>query len=404
MVSIKQLEDQGRALLAQQKALIDDTRRPWSVKSPQFDRLQGDIDAVLEQHAALKSVSHIAVPWDAGNALGHNSSGGGRLSGMQAGIAGKGYPRIGTPQLDLSDEQTRELYDAAIGHKTLSIQAKAADTSTNITPAGIPDFRLPPVTLRREPTRVLSLLPTFGTNSAMVEWFSTTGTTAAAAVAEGGAKPQSHIAYAAQTTAATKIAHYVEATDETFQDFGGFLSVLEADMIAGLILAENNELLNATFAGASKFPGLLNTTGILTLAAAADTNLDAISKAFDSLRIGTSYTEPDGIVMHPTTWGSITRAKDTQGRYQVQPDPTAGANHSLWGVPVVLTTQIAAGTALLGAFAESVAVYVREGIRVETANQGTAQFTANTQLVRCEERLILTVPRPSGLLKITGLA
>jgi hypothetical protein len=57
----------------------------------------------------------------------------------------------------------------------------------------------------------------------------------------------------------------------------------------------------------------------------------------------------------------------------------------------------------MGAFGESVAVYVREGIRVETANQGTTQFTTNTTLVRCEERLILTVPRPTGLLKVTGL-
>jgi HK97 family phage major capsid protein len=190
---------------------------------------------------------------------------------------------------------------------------------------------------------VLSLLPTFSTNASTVEWFTTTGTTAAAAVAEGGAKPQSHIAYTAQITSATKIAHYVEATDETFADFSGFLSVLEQDMVNGLILAENNELLNATVAGASKFPGLLNASGLLTQARGTDTNLDAISKAFDALRLGSTYAEPDGIVMHPTDWGSIRRAKDTNGRYYIQPDPTTGAAPNIWGVPVVLTSADPAG-------------------------------------------------------------
>lgn len=72
-------------------------------------------------------------------------------------------------------------------------------------------------------------------------------------------------------------------------------------------------------------------------------------------------------------------------------------------MPVVLTTQIAVGTALLGAFGASVAVYVREGIRVEVSNLGTTQFTNNTCLIRAEERLIQTVVRPTGLVKITGL-
>jgi HK97 family phage major capsid protein len=402
-VNLKQIENQTRALISDQRNLVDDDKRPWSTKRAEYDNRQKDIDALLEQYNGMKSVSGLGIdPWEMGSQASPGGRGG-RLTGMAAGIAGKGYQPIPAPQLDLSDEQTRDLYDAAVGHKSLAIQSKAADTTTNVTPAGIYDFRLPPVTMKREPTRVLSLLPTFATNHSTVEWFSTTGTAAAAAVAEGGAKPQSHIAYTPQVTSATKIAHYVEATDESFADFSGFLSVLEQDMVNGLIVAENNELLNATVAGASKFPGLLNISGILTQPKAADTALDAISKSFDALRNGTSFLEPDGIVMHPTDWGNIRRSKDAQNRYYIQPDVTAGATQSLWGVPLVLTTQIPVGTTLLGAFGESVAAYVREGIRVETANQGTAQFTTNTQLVRCEERLILTVPRPSGLVKVTGL-
>jgi hypothetical protein len=75
----------------------------------------------------------------------------------------------------------------------------------------------------------------------------------------------------------------------------------------------------------------------------------------------------------------------------------------LFGVPIVLTTQIVVGTVLIGDFAGSVAVYVREGLRIETADQGTAQWTGNTTLVRAEERLLLTVPRPTGPLSLTNI-
>jgi HK97 family phage major capsid protein len=307
------------------------------------------------------------------------------------------------PQLDLAEKDIRDLHEAAMSHKSLSVSTKAATDSTTIIPAALPDFRLPPVTALREPTRVLSLLPTFATNNSSVEWFSTTGTTAAAAVAEGAAKPTSTIAYPAQTTSATKLAHVAEVTDETLRDFPAFMGVLETDMTAGLIKAENDELLNAAVAGAHKWPGLLAASGILTQAKGAESDLDTISMAFDALRVGASFVEPDGLAIHPTTWGIIRRLKDSQGRYYLTPDPTVDTNLTLWNVPVVLSTQIAVGTALLGAFAQSVAVYVREGIRVEVSNLGSTQFTNNTCLIRCEERLISTVVRPSGLCKITGL-
>lgn len=398
-MDIKSLQAQGLALIEKQRKLIKDDPRPYSKKAAEVDALGADIKAVLDQHAALKAVDSNGFAL-----LGStHESQPGRLTGLRAGLAAKGYRPIAAPQLDIEQEQYQELFEAGASNKSFAVSSKAADDSTSVTPAGIPDFRLPPVTQLREPTRVLSLLPTFATQYGSVEWFSTTGTTAAAAVAEGGAKPQSHIAYTPSTTSATKIAHYVSATDESFQDFPTFMGVLQTDMVGGLIKAENDELLNASTGGAHKWNGLLNTSGILTRAKGGDTSLDAISKAFDDLRAGTSFAGPDGIVLNPATWGNIRRLKDSNGRYYLNADPLKEQDLSLWGVPVVLTTQIAAGTALLGAFQEAVAVYVRQGIRLEVANQGDTAFTTNTTLVRAEERFILTVPRPSALVAVTGL-
>ena len=55
--------------------------------------------------------------------------------------------------------------------------------------------------------------------------------------------------------------------------------------------------------------------------------------------------------MHPTTWGIVRRSKDSTGQYLLAADPSQGWNPTLFGVPVVLTTQIAVGTVLIGDFA-----------------------------------------------------
>jgi hypothetical protein len=57
MPTIKQLEDQGRALLEDQKALVEDTTRNWSEKRDEYDKREADIKSVLEQHVALKAVN-----------------------------------------------------------------------------------------------------------------------------------------------------------------------------------------------------------------------------------------------------------------------------------------------------------------------------------------------------------
>jgi HK97 family phage major capsid protein len=178
-----------------------------------------------------------------------------------------------------------------------------------------------------------------------VTWYSTTGTTAAAAVAEGGTKPTSTIAYTANTGTVTKLAHVVEVTDETLQDFPAFMSVLQQDMAAGLYKAENDELLNAAVGTAHKFAGLLNTTGILTLARTTETDPDIIAAGFDSLRVGSSFANPDGIVMHPTTWGIIRRMKDSTGQYLLagtklpQVDPQTAARWIAAGLVVEIASK-----------------------------------------------------------------
>ena len=49
-------------------------------------------------------------------------------------------------------------------------------------------------------------------------------------------------------------------------------------------------------------------------------------------------------------------------------------------------------------------LFVRDPLRVETANQGTTQWVTNTVLFRAELREALAVSRPAAIVKVTGLA
>jgi HK97 family phage major capsid protein len=81
--------------------------------------------------------------------------------------------------------------------------------------------------------------------------------------------------------------------------------------------------------------------------------------------------------------------------------PRKGPN--VWGIKMVVTTQMTAGTVLVGNFATAAKLFVREEPRIETSRGGAAEFNANISLIRAEVRLALAVVRQTALVKITGM-
>ena len=306
------------------------------------------------------------------------------------------------PPVSFGEDQIAELYSNLVSGKSVTIEAKATTASGSVPMSTVPDFRLSPVGYRREPTRVLNLLRTSNTDRAEVDYFRvTTPAAAAAAVAEGADKPESSLVYEKVVAAIRKVAHYIRVTDETLADYAGFLAVIREELLAGLVLEENNQLLNGTGI-APNLQGMLGTTGVLVQAKGTDTRNDAIMKAVTALRVGSSYAEADALVMNPTDYQSTVLEKDTAGRY-IAGDPRTIPSYELWGLPVTVTTQIPVGTALVGAFKEAAEAYIRWAPRIEANSFGTGEWIANKTLIRCEERIGLAVTRPTALCKVTGL-
>ena len=306
----------------------------------------------------------------------------------------------GVPALDFSMKQVQDMHTAA----QHAYHFKAEIDSTDSPMSAVGDYRMTPFPFLRDKPRVANLIPVERTDAPLVFFFKgSTAASAAAAVAEGTAKPESSPVWTQVSAPVRKLAHFVRINDEVLQDFVNFRQVIGTELLAGLIDAENAQLLVGSGV-APNLTGLLTTAGILTRARGADTNLDAVAKAKSDLRVGSSLTEPDAIVIHPTNLMTIATAKDADQRYIVA-DLAAPGPETLFGMRVITTTKITLNTALMGNFAEAARIYVRQPPVVELAplGGGTVEFIANQTLARCEERLALAVPRPTSLISITGL-
>ena len=339
-----------------------------------------------------------------------------QVKDYQAKLAEPNRPRVkaeNKSRPDTSPIDNVRLSDFGFDHKAIEdlwLSARARETKATLATTGAPqsligDFKTEPFTFGREKVRIADLIPSTTTEAGRVLYYrATTAAAAAAAVAEGTAKPESSPVWAEVEAAVVKIAHYVRVNDEVLADFRDFYRVLTTELIAGLIDAENTQIISGS-GTAPNMRGLLNTVGILTRARGADTNLDALLKATTDLRVGSAFVEADVVILHPSNYESIRLLKDAQGAYLLGSPLTAGPP-VLHDAKVVITTSMTANTALVANLKEAAALFVRQGPSVQVAQfgGGTVEFIANQTLARAEERLALATPRPTAMVKVTGLS
>ena len=105
---------------------------------------------------------------------------------------------------------------------------------------------------------------------------------------------------------------------------------------------------------------------------------------------------------HPSTWSAIRRTKDKQDRYLTSADPTRDEASSVWGVSVLVTTQIDPSVGVLLDTTKFGRVLMREPLSIRTG-LNEDDFTRNIMRFICEERISLAIERPAAVSIITGL-
>ena len=223
-------------------------------------------------------------------------------------------------------------------------------------------------------------------------------------VSEGAAKPQFHIVESSATVTLQKIAGWFYETDELLEDNAFLASALNARGLYELD-ARVEAYLVSTLLGTS---GL----GIATYAKNGHCSADDIFDAIMTIK-SASGLNADAVLLNPSDWSVIRKAKDQVNQYYGSgpfygPYGNGGVNLNpgIWGLNVVVTPNITAGTVLVGSFKQGASVITKAGsgarIEVVTGDHDDAVYNRVTVVV--EERLGLAVRRPAAFVKITEAA
>jgi HK97 family phage major capsid protein len=202
------------------------------------------------------------------------------------------------------------------------------------------------------------------------------------------AKPESAVKWVRVATPVRTIATWIPITTKALSDVPQIQTLIDTYLQRYLSEAVANQIVNGDGTGE-------NLLGILPQAVAGAATTD-----FASLRGVQAQAELNGVpnawIMNPTDVAKIDTAKDGQQRFYGN-GPFSTGPRTLWGLPVVTSRNVPAGTVLVGDFNQCI-VYDREQANVQTGTIND-QFTHNMRTILAEERLAFGIMRPQAIYK-----
>jgi HK97 family phage major capsid protein len=259
------------------------------------------------------------------------------------------------------------------------------------------------------PLRLRTLVPQVPVTSGNIEYTQETSfTPSAAVVAEAALKPQMAAAFAEATAKCATIAQYVKVTVQSLADTPMLSTWLDGRLTYAVSLKEESVILNGDATATPAIQGLMNVAPAFSYTpATGDTGMDVIAHAIGQL-MGAGYPV-DGVVLNSADYTAMRLLKTTIGSYifmgtaSTGPDdePLAESTPLTWQVPTVISPSMPAGQFLIGSFALSTVLFVREMMNVQIAFQNEDDFIRNLVTMRGELRSGLAIPLPAGLLKGT---
>ena len=270
----------------------------------------------------------------------------------------------------------------------------------------VADMRVPGIITT--PNRVLTIrdvLPVGRTSSNLVQYTrenvftNNAGAQYSSPNRENVTKPESAITFTLANAPVVTLAHFIPVSRQVLDDAPQLESYVNSRLTYGLKLEEEDQLLNGS--GTSGNIGGILASGNFTAydqAATGDTRLDTIRKAI--LQAQLSEFTADTVVLNPSDWASIELLKATDGQY-IMANPMDMAGPRIWGKRVVATNSIASGTFLVGAMSMGAQIWDRMDAAVQISYEDGDNFKKNMATLLAEERLALTVYRPSAFIKGT---
>lgn len=249
------------------------------------------------------------------------------------------------------------------------------------------------------PVRVRDILPTAPTTQTSIEYYQETTALADAGMqAEGTTKQEGTTVFTKKTSPIKTIAQFLPITRQAMEDIPMLRAHIDQRLISSLKRKEDQQLLNGDGTG-DNLLGMLNVGGIGTFTEQVSTGkIDALRQSINVARLKEFIVT--AILMHPTDKAAIDLTKGSDDHF-ISMMPAGTSINNLFAVPIIETTAIAEGTALMGAFNEVVTVWDRLMAAIRISEH--ERFTKNQIITLAEERLGISVYLPEGLVKTTFL-
>ena len=317
----------------------------------------------------------------------------------------KGYQESGSKGLDSTVKFSPMGYKATLG----------AGLSQNFPPEVL---RQPGIleSALRDPNAVIGLFDQIETSFAYME--ETTFTNAAAEQAEEATTAEATLDFTEKTASIRKIGVFLPVTEELLSDVNGIQGYVNSRLGTMMKLRLDGQILDGN-GTAPNLKGLLNTTGINSFAYGSYSGelarLGQIYQAITEIRKD-AFVEPDAIIMHPSDWYDIVTsvtdiATTTSGAaaknplFMVAGGFGADVTPRLWGLPVVTTSAVAAGTQMVGRFGggEAAHLVMKQGIDLAVSDSHSDFFLKGKLAIRATMRVGLVVYRPTAFCKLTQM-
>jgi HK97 family phage major capsid protein len=240
---------------------------------------------------------------------------------------------------------------------------------------------------------LLDVLPVIPCSAAAMEFMVLDGyvNNAGIQAKEGDVKAATAMPTAIQTANVVTIAHFLKTSTQILADGPALASQLNTLLQYGCMQKLENFVVNSTGTGTK---GLL-AAGTAFTATATDA-ADIVGEAAASL--SASGYVPSAIVMNSADWFAIQSARgETEGAYLIG-SPAAPIAPSLWNVPVVTSSAVPVGTAIVMDANAGCALLQRQEVTVETSLQDGDNFQRNMATVRAELRAGVMVQSPLAVL------
>lgn len=207
-------------------------------------------------------------------------------------------------------------------------------------------------------------------------------TNAAAVVAEGADKPESGLAQTITSITLDTVAHWVQFTRQLYADAPAVAARVDNSLRRGILKKLEAEAEDVITGGT-----------YLPVASSGDL-MGGIRKAIGELQ---DEYDPSHVYLNPADWADLDIA--------VQGQQTLGAvgvlQRAYWGMTIVPSSDVAAGTALVADAGIAFEVYRREAVQTFLTDSHASTFIANVLTLLAEARQKTVIIDPAAVRQVT---